>query len=418
MTRFNPIRSLTPLLWLLCLAAVSAQAQTKSAKRGLAYGYHSAEDMKALSKGISWWYNWAPTPEAGAASVASSVGVSFIPMVWGGTPNAEQLVASIPVGTQYLLGFNEPNFMDQARKTPSEAAALWPVLEEVARRRNLKLASPAVNYCGNCVSEGGVTFTDPVVYLDAFFARCTNCQVDYVAVHWYACDLSALKWYIGLFKKYNKPIWLTEFACGDRPHDQITLEVQKKYMTDAVAYLESEPAVFRYSWFSGRSTYIPNVNLLGASGQLTELGNLYVSLPAGGGTTPPPTGNKLTPVAATASSIENGGTPAANAIDGNLSTRWSSAFADPQYLQLDLGAAKKITGVRLTWEAAYGKDYQVQVSNDAATWTTVATVVGGDGGVDDHTGLSATARYVRIYGTKRSTGYGYSLFEVELFGTP
>ena len=93
------------------------------------------------------------------------------------------------------------------------------------------------------------------------------------------CDLSALSWYIDKFKKYGKPIWLTEFACGDKPHDQITLAVQKTYMTAAVNYLENEPAVARYSWFSGRNNEIPNINLLGADGQLTELGALYLSLP-------------------------------------------------------------------------------------------------------------------------------------------
>jgi hypothetical protein len=153
------------------------------------------------------------------------------------------------------------------------------VLEEVARRKNLKLVSPAVNYCGDCVSEGGVTFTDPVTYLDAFFAACKDCRVDAIAVHWYACDVSALKWYISRFTKYGKPIWLTEFACGDRPHDQITVEVQKKYMVDALDYLENEPAVARYAWFSGRNNEIPAINLLGGSGQLTDLGRLYVTLP-------------------------------------------------------------------------------------------------------------------------------------------
>jgi Glycosyl hydrolase catalytic core/F5/8 type C domain len=397
---------------LLVLAWQPAEAQTRSTKRGLGYGYHSAEDMKALSKGMSWWYNWSPTPEAGAASVYTSVGVSFVPMVWGGTPNADQLAASIPAGAQYLLGFNEPNFRSQANMTPSQAAARWPILEDVARRRNLKLVSPAVNYCGDCVSEGGVTFSDPVTYLDAFFAACTNCKVDYIAVHWYACDLSALQWYIGRFKKYNKPIWLTEFACGDMPHDQITLAVQKKYMTDAVNYLENEPAVFRYAWFSGRNNEIPNINLLGASGQLTELGQLYVSLPAAGGTQ---TG-KLTPVLAMSSSSENSGTGPEKAIDGNMTSRWSSAFADPQYLILDFGASKKFTSVRIHWEAAYGKDYQLQVSNDASTWTTISSVVSSDGGLDEITGLSATGRFLRIYGTRRSTGYGYSIYEVEAFG--
>ncbi|ADO71455.1 glycosyl hydrolase [Stigmatella aurantiaca] len=405
-------------LILACAGPKDAQAQeplaaaaAKSTKRGISYGYHSAADMTALSAGISWWYNWSPQPEAGAASVAPSVGVSFVPMVWGGTPNADQLAAQIPAGAQYLLGFNEPNFKSQANMTPSRAASLWPVLEDVARRKNLKLVSPAVNYCGDCVSEGGTTFTDPVAYLDAFFAACTNCKVDYVAVHWYACDVSALSWYIGLFKKYNKPIWLTEFACGDRPHNEITLAVQKKYMTDAVNYLENEPAVFRYSWFSGRNSEIPNINLLGNSGQLTELGQLYVSLPSGGSTVP-----KLTPVTALASSSEGADTVAGKAIDGNLSTRWSSAFSDPQYLLLDFGSTKTFSRVKIQWEAAYGKEYQIQTSANGTTWTTVYSTAAGDGGVDDVSGLNASGRYLRIYGTKRATQYGYSIFEVEVYG--
>ncbi|RKG56593.1 hypothetical protein D7X30_23840 [Corallococcus sp. AB011P] len=255
---------------------------TKSAKRGLGYGYHSAEDLKALSPGMSWWYNWSPKPESGAASVYVSEKVSFVPMAWGGTPTVAQLESEIPAGAQHLLGFNEPNFKSQANKTPRQAAALWPVLEEVARRKGLKLVSPAVNYCGDCVSEDGVTFTDPVVYLDAFFKACANCQVDAIAIHWYACDLSALKWYVGQFKKYDKPLWLTEFACGDmKPSTAITVDVQKKYMVDAIGYLETEPAIERYAWFSGRNNEIPSINLLGASGELTELGRLYVTLAAG-----------------------------------------------------------------------------------------------------------------------------------------
>lgn len=398
---------------LLFAAFHAAEAQTKSSKRGLGYGYHSAQDMQALSRGMSWWYNWSPTPEAGAASVYQSAGVAFVPMVWGGTPNADQLAASIPAGAQYLLGFNEPNFRSQANMTPSRAAQLWPILEDVARRKGLKLVAPAVNYCGDCVSEGGVTFSDPVTYLDAFFAACPSCQVDYIAVHWYACDLGALQWYIGLFKKYNKPIWLTEFACGDRPHDQITLALQKEYMTAAVNYLENEPAVFRYAWFSGRNNEIPNINLLGNSGQLTELGQLYVSLPFASASS-----GRLTPVSAVSSSSESNGTLPANAIDGNLSTRWSSAFSDPQYLLLDFGSTKSFARVKLTWEAAYGKDYQIQVSNNLSSWTTIKSVVNGDGGVDDLTGLSGSGRYLRIYGTRRATGYGYSLYEVEAYSTP
>ncbi|WP_165821952.1 Ig-like domain-containing protein [Hymenobacter edaphi] len=122
------------------------------------------------------------------------------------------------------------------------------------------------------------------------------------------------------------------------------------------------------------------------------------------------------------SSTENSGTPGSAAVDGNTtSTRWSSAFADPQWIYVDLGASYNVSRVKLTWEAAYGKDYLVQVSSDAATWTTIRTVTGNTTLVNDHTGLSGTGRYVRLYGTARAVingaSYGYSLYELEVYGT-
>lgn len=263
------------------MAAPPATAvPAKSAKRGIAYGYHSAADLRALSQGISWWYNWSPAPEEEVAGVYRALDVEFVPMAWGGTPNANQLASEIPDGARHLLGFNEPNFVNQANKTPAQAAALWPKLEDAAGRRNLQLGAPALNYCRNCVADEGVTYSDPLVYLNAFFAACENCRVDYIPVHWYSCDIDALKWYIGRFKKFNKPIWLTEFACGNAPREYTTLELQKNYMRAAVDYLENEPAVARYAWFSGRNTSIPFDHLLGADGELTELGKFYVELPA------------------------------------------------------------------------------------------------------------------------------------------
>ncbi len=119
---------------------------------------------------------------------------------------------------------------------------------------------------------------------------------------------------------------------------------------------------------------------------------------------------------ATASSIQSSGVAASYAVDGSLSTRWGSAFSDPQWIYVDLGATHSITEVKLTWETAYGKAYQIQVSNDASTWTTIYSTTTGDGGVDDLTGLSGSGRYVRMYGTVRGTGYGYSLWEFAVYG--
>ncbi|MFE3585602.1 family 20 glycosylhydrolase [Streptomyces vinaceus] len=120
----------------------------------------------------------------------------------------------------------------------------------------------------------------------------------------------------------------------------------------------------------------------------------------------------------TASSTETAAFPASLATDGDPGTRWSSAYADPQWLQVDLGSGQAVSRVVLRWEAAYGKAFQIQLSDDAATWRTVYSTTTGAGGVQELTGLSGSGRYIRVYGTKRGTAYGYSLYEFEVYGGP
>jgi hypothetical protein len=103
------------------------------------------------------------------------------------------------------------------------------------------------------------------------------------------------------------------------------------------------------------------------------------------------------------------------AFDENPTTRWSSAFSDPQWIQVDLGATYNISEVVLYWETAYGKSYQIQVSSDATNWNTIYSTTNGPGGTEYLTGLSGTGRYVRMYGTVRGTQWGYSLWEFQIF---
>ncbi|MET7690370.1 discoidin domain-containing protein [Streptomyces sp. NPDC005483] len=118
---------------------------------------------------------------------------------------------------------------------------------------------------------------------------------------------------------------------------------------------------------------------------------------------------------ATSSSTENPGTPASAAVDGDTATRWSSAFTDDQWLQVDLGATASISQVVINWETAYGKDYKIQSSNDGSTWTDLRSVTGGDGGTDT-LDVSGQGRYVRLLGVHRATQWGYSAWEFEVFG--
>ncbi len=118
----------------------------------------------------------------------------------------------------------------------------------------------------------------------------------------------------------------------------------------------------------------------------------------------------------TASSIEGEGTPAAAAVDGNPDTRWSSEFSDPQWLQVDLGASATISRVELDWEYAHAKAFSIETSADAKDWTPIYTTKAGPGG-NETLDVTGKGRYVRMYGTTRDNGYGYSLWEFKVFGS-
>ena len=74
------------------------------------------------------------------------------------------------------------------------------------------------------------------------------------------------------FEQFGKPLWLTEFSCDT----SASLAQQEAYMRAAIPYLESNPKVFRYSWFSAKD--IPNAQLLNSDGSPTALGQVYIGL--------------------------------------------------------------------------------------------------------------------------------------------
>jgi chitosanase len=104
-------------------------------------------------------------------------------------------------------------------------------------------------------------------------------------------------------------------------------------------------------------------------------------------------------------------------VDNNTGSRWASAPGPgSQWLRVDLGAARAVTRVKLTWASAYASGYRVQVSADAASWTDLYATRTGDGGVDDLTSLAGAGRYLRVLATQRGSTAGYSLSEVQVYG--
>jgi hypothetical protein len=117
---------------------------------------------------------------------------------------------------------------------------------------------------------------------------------------------------------------------------------------------------------------------------------------------------------ATASSVERGDLGPSFAVDGNPATRWSSGFSDPQWLRVDLGARWQISEITLDWENAHATAYRVEVSGDGTTWKPVYSTGDSQGGDVTVEVAKLPARYVRMYGTARSTAYGYSLLELDV----
>lgn len=100
--------------------------------------------------------------------------------------------------------------------------------------------------------------------------------------------------------------------------------------------------------------------------------------------------------------------------DGKSDTRWAAAVADNEWIYVDLDSTQPVGGVRLDWEASYGKAYKIQVSNDAQNWKEVYKTDEGVGGPEEITFPEVDARYVRMFGIERGWWFGYSLWSFDV----
>jgi hypothetical protein len=154
------------------------------------------------------------------------------------------------------------------------------------------------------------------------------------------------------------------------------------------------------------------VDPLGAISECVE-GNNVTSAVVEVVPVPPP--NLALNKSVSVTSVEGSGLEGKYAVDGNMGTRWSSAFSDPQTCIVDLGSRKFIEDVTLYWEAAYGKDYSIRIADGAGPWVEVAHITDGDGGID-RIPVGMNGSKVMMLGMQRGTVYGYSLYEVQVHG--
>lgn len=239
--------------------------------------------------GVVWWQNWTSYPDLSLD--AGSYPIEYVPMIWNADFKVATVESQIPQGAKYLLTFYLPNVTkDQVGKAQSsvavsEAVAAWAGVRQVATDRDLKVVSPSVDYCDP--SQETCLQANPITWLRDFMTTCPSCEFDYVGVASHSCNVSDFITEIGTYETTfpNNLLWITSFGCTDvtDPSDFATNPV--KFMTNVVAYLESESQVFRYGWFTGYSDSgdggPSGYSLLEAPGSpvLTPLGTAYVTLP-------------------------------------------------------------------------------------------------------------------------------------------
>lgn len=110
------------------------------------------------------------------------------------------------------------------------------------------------------------------------------------------------------------------------------------------------------------------------------------------------------------------GYPVALAVDGRDDTRWSSNGADGEWLAVDLGKSKTVSGVELAWEAAFAAEYVIEISDDGADWREVPSQQSGRGGLEQIRFAPVSARWIRMRAMKRATPFGVSLWEYRVTG--
>jgi hypothetical protein len=239
-------------IFLLSLGPALVLAQ---GKRGLAYNNGTLANLFSGQSQVTWGYNW------GFDRIGLDNSLDFSPMLWGlpSSANPDWTAAVDAAGVKEILGFNEPDLGSQSNISPSDAAAgylefMQPVEDQV------RIGTPAVTN-GSPPSMG-------VGWMDQFFGNCTSCTLDFVAIHWYSNnDPDGFKSHVQQFYKYNKPIWITEFAASGSEDDQIS------FLQNVLPWLDSQAQVERYAYFGVFPGFLANENGDGMS----QLGQVYAT---------------------------------------------------------------------------------------------------------------------------------------------
>ena len=249
-------------------------------KKGIAMGGDMSDTVVLKKLNLSWYYNWATTP----FNNSIDKNVSHVPMMWGIGEDSIDSIKNLKSNSNYILGYNEPDIESQANMTIEEGVENWNLVCGTGKRT----VSPA-SYDPNGPSEWVSGF------LEGIELQKLNC--DSIALHCYGPNIDVdrvLSAVDAAWKKYNKPIWLTEISVVGRKNIPSMdhsyekpgeIEKMMTYLEKLVVELDKRDYIERYAWFPYNiqsSNDIDGMDGCGAtamfdyeSGKFTELGVLY-----------------------------------------------------------------------------------------------------------------------------------------------
>jgi hypothetical protein len=262
---------------------VDGSQPVKSVKRGLCLNEMSSKDFMAISPSVSWWYNWHYKETQNAPEAAE---MEFYPMAWGDREQDVFGLAKTLKNTKprYVMGINEPNLKDQAFISPERTANLYKKIKAVADEHGIPLIAP--NMSLGSPEDGSIKAFDPVEnkemlytfqnpFIKAVQHFLGETKLTHLASHSYG-NFGELKWMTEMMhQEFGLPVWITEFAHWHAKDE----EEEMDYMIQSVDFFERSPFVAGYAWFKERVEGNPKLSLLGKSGELTPLGEIYVKMP-------------------------------------------------------------------------------------------------------------------------------------------
>lgn len=221
--------------------------------------------------GFKWYYNWQPDGLWNNSPLANP-GATYVPMIWDETyVNEANFAAASTWDVGVLLGFNEPDITTQANMSVADAIDLWPQLQATG----LRLGSPAT--AGDPLKSGS--------WLESFMkaAGSKGYTVDFICVHYYAksTDVGAFKtWLEAVYAKYQRPIWVTEWALLDWSGKvKFSVDQCATFFRAATQMMDDLNFVERQAWFSSYAYDNRfHTELVTPDGDLTAIGNVAASL--------------------------------------------------------------------------------------------------------------------------------------------